>query len=428
MGGSTRTPGPSTGSNQNGRQPGPVNNGPGAGVEKAADATETLRAYLPDVLKIVTPQQLRQVQKVFDAAAYDPAIKQEADDLYRRAQKRYGSLVVEDEELVRRGDRVMKRYIYVTEAEKRIRLDFTKLLDSGAFKPKTDNPDEVTYLNKVNKSLESYGVWLRMQPKLVRRPDDPSSRFYDPHQFEMWLSVGNDGETVPTKSGHLDRETILGTSFLGAGYYEQVYQGPVQKALDRAVATLRSQISTSETLWEMEERARSGAAPLVVPISDTLGGASFPSRSIFDRPHALVVKALESNINGNVMKSMVYLMAASYKLRDAAQQLDDYINATVRGAERAVGVLRVLKVAGEVAGVILTVVGVGSFIRGAGAAVEASTVDAAAEKFVGEYVAKNPEIAADLTDVRWVRGPKGSVGGGIKPGTSSGAGEGFHKW
>ena len=35
---------------------------------------------------------------------------------------------------------------------------------------------------------------------------------------------------------------------------------------------------------------------------------------------------------------------------------------------------------------------------------------------------------ADLNKVKWVPQPKGSVAGGVKPGTSSGAGTGWHKW
>ena len=35
--------------------------------------------------------------------------------------------------------------------------------------------------------------------------------------------------------------------------------------------------------------------------------------------------------------------------------------------------------------------------------------------------------ADELSAVRAMKGPKGSVAGGVKPGTSSGAGQGFHK-
>jgi hypothetical protein len=62
-------------------------------------------------------------------------------------------------------------------------------------------------------------------------------------------------------------------------------------------------------------------------------------------------------------------------------------------------------------------------------AVTESSVDAIAEREVGRYLAKNPEIAQEVRQVRLVAGPKGTVlGRGLKAGQSTGAGTGFHSW
>jgi hypothetical protein len=47
---------------------------------------------------------------------------------------------------------------------------------------------------------------------------------------------------------------------------------------------------------------------------------------------------------------------------------------------------------------------------------------------IAKHYAKDVEIMADLNKVKVVPGPKGSVAGGVKPGTSSGAGTGWHKY
>lgn len=93
-------------------------------------------------------------------------------------------------------------------------------------------------------------------------------------------------------------------------------------------------------------------------------------------------------------------------------------------------VLKVAKTAGQVAEVGLAVTGVAGVVRGTvsvagGASAGDAAVDAAAERMIAKHYAK---IMADLNKVKWVPQPKGSVAGGVKPGTSSGAGTGWHKW
>ncbi len=423
-----------------GRRPGP------AGVDKrkraralnATDARLLLQASLPFVLQNMMDSQVQQMQRVFDAAVVDPVVQAEANDIYRRSTVQTGSLVSHDPRLVRRADRVMEGYIPVTEADKRIRLDFKVLLTPEALRATTDNPDEVAYLESVRQTLAARGVWLRFGGKLVRDPDDPSRHIIDGRTFNVWLSLGPNGDAIPTETGRLTRESLLGTTVLGAGYYQRVYQGRVQSALDKEIRRLQSEIETGSMQHDMLAKIRRDSFVGVTEASDFLGGADFPDRSIWDQPHKLVLRALELNVGGNVTGSQAFLVAAAIVTRNAAQLLASYLNDTSAGAERAVTVLKVARTAGKVAEVGLAVTGVVGVVRGAaaiggeaaaaGTRAAAGSVDEAAEKLVRQYVAKNPEIAEDLNNVRWVKGPPGSVAGGVKPGTSGGAGEGWHKW
>lgn len=408
---------------------------------KAADARSLLQGSLPFVLERMTEAQIQQMQRVLDAAVINPEVKKEANELYRQSiTARSGSLVLRDPKKVRRADRAMESYIPVTEADKYIRLNFEALLTPEALQPRTDNPDEAAYLETVRQTLAARGVWLRFDKKLVRDPEDPSRHIFDPRTFEAWLSLGPNGDKIPTDSGRLTREALLGTTQFGAGYYEHVHQGVIQSALDKETNRLLSEIDSGVMQHNMLAKIRRDAFFGVTEVSDFLGGADFPDHSIWDQPRQFVLQAMDLNVGGNVGGSQAFLVAAAILTRNAAQLLADYIDDTSTGAERAVKVLKVAKTAGQVAeaGLIVTA-GVAGVVRGTAAlagrggatgarAVARDSVDEAAEKLVRDYVAKNPEIAGDLANVRWVPGPRGSVGGGVKPGSSSGAGTGWHKW
>jgi Domain of unknown function (DUF4157) len=402
----------------------------------AADARSLLQASLPFVLAHMTDDQLQQMQKVLDAAVVNPDVQKEADDLYRRSiVAQSGPLISRDPRRVRRAERAMESFIPVTEADKRIRLDFEALLTPEALQATTDNPDEAAYLESVRQTLETRGVWLRFAPKLVRDPEDPSRHVIDYRAFNVWLSLGPDGDTIPTDSGRLTRDALLGTTLLGAGYYRRVHQGPVQTALDKQIRRLLNQIETGSSQHDELAKIRRDAFFGVAEISDLLGGADFPARSIWDQPHRFVLRAMDLNVGGNVRGSQAFLVAAAIETRKAARSLADYIDDSSAGAERAVTVLKVAKTAGEVAEVGLVVTGVAGVVRGGvtvagetGVAAARGSVDDAAERLVRQYVADNPAIAGDLAKVRWVPGPRGSAAGGVKPGSSSGAGTGWDKW
>lgn len=371
--------------------PGPTGR-QGAKTLKAADARTVLQASLPFVLDHMTGQQVQQMQRALDAAVVNPNVR-----------------------------------------SKPIRLDFEALLTPEALQAKTDNPDEAAYLETVRQTLATRGVWLRFAPKLVRDPEDPSRHVIDARTFEAWLSLGPDGETIPTESGRLTRDALLGTTLLGAGYYRRVHQGAEQSALDTEIRRLVGQIETGLTEHQRLVKRREDAFVGVAEISDALGGADLPDRSIWDQPRQFVLRAMDLNVGGNIKGSQAFLVTAAILTRNAGQLLADYIAASSAGAQKAVAVLKVVKTAGEVAEFGLAVTGVVGVVRRAAGAAGASaatggSVDAAAERVVRQYVAENPAIAGDLARVRWVPGPKGSVGGGVKPGSSAGAGTGWSKW
>ena len=123
----------------------------------------------------MTAVQIGQMQRALDAVVLDPVISSEAKAAYQRGTKVYGQIVTHDPAAVRRSDQIMRNYIPITATDKRIRLDYKQLIDAKALKPLSDNPDEYEYWAKIHKSLDSIGVWLRFEPKLVRDPDDRRS-------------------------------------------------------------------------------------------------------------------------------------------------------------------------------------------------------------------------------------------------------------
>jgi hypothetical protein len=126
------------------------------------------------------------------------------------------------------------------------------------------------------------------------------------------------------------------------------------------------------------------------------------------------------------------LVVAALSVRNAAQLLSRFVDDTTSGAERAVKVLKVARTAGKVAEVGLMVTGVGAVAVGlakSGAvAVTEASVDALAERTLARYLARNPELGSELSQVRLVPGPKGTILGGVKGGHSAGVGTGFTSW
>ncbi len=385
------------------------------------------------VLQALTAAQRKQLQNYLDAAVVNPVVRKEAEALLRKGTRRYGDIVYTDPEAKRRADRAMRDRIAVGKLDDRVRLDIAKLLDAKALVPTTDNPDEADYLERVRKTLEQRGVWLRLAQKLVRDAADPSQWVSDPRQFEVWLSLGPDGDEIPTKSGRIDREALLGTTVLGAGYYDSVHRGSVQKALEHEITRLSSEIDAGMTHHFELARIRRNAALGVVFVSDKLGGATFPDVAIWQGPHRILLRAMGMLNDGKIYGCRALLVTAALATRNAAHLLARYIDDTTSGGASAVKMLKVARTAGKVAEVGLMATGVVALVRG-GAAVAGSTsvseatVDALAEREVAKYLARNPELAGELSQVRLVAGPKGTVLGNVKGGHSAGYGKGFDRW
>jgi len=369
-----------------------------------------------------------QFQKVLDAAVVNPSVKKEQEDLNRRSVTHLaGSLVMRDPRIERQVDKAGENMIWAKEEDKHIRLDFEKLLAKGALEPQTDNPDEADYLKKVRNTLKEKGVWLRLGQE----------RLTDPRSFVVWLSLGYGGDAIPTSTGLLDRDAVLGNQLLGAGYFEEVTQGKVQKTLESQIYSLDLDIEDGEREHNRLTRRYDDAFPGVAELSDAIGGADLPGRSIWTYAKKLALTARDLNTDGNVIGAQAFLILSAVAARKAALLLSTYAQRSSDGAASIIKVLEVAKTAGEIAEIGLAVTGVAGVVRGtitrAGAE---ESIDALAEKVVNAYISKNPannnaalrELARLNPTTSRVASKGGTVlGSGVKAGQSSGAGTGFDK-
>lgn len=402
-----------------------------AAALNAADARVLLSKSLPSVLRILTPAELEQVQRVMDAAVVNPVVEKEYKDLRQKSiRAQSGSVIMRDENIVRQADKAWEMMIYTHPSDYGIRLDFTRLLAPDALTPETDNPDEAAYLQTVRNTLTARGVWLRIgQPQV-------SAFVIDPRVFQVWLSVGPDGDdfvTIPTKDGRLTRDALIGTKTFGARYSREVDHGYVLEEMRREMDRLTRQIDAGVMQHNILSSIRRRAFPGVTEVSDLVGGASFPDSSIWDYPRRLVMRARELNVGGlNVNVSRAYLIAAAIATRNAAHLIAEYIDDSSSGAGKAVAVLGVAKTAGEIAEIGLAVTGAAAVVRGGtkmAVGRSVSEVNTLAEKEFGKAIAKDPSLASDLNGVFRAPGPKGqTLGGGVKAKQSTGAGTGWHKW
>jgi hypothetical protein len=400
---------------------------------KAADARTLLQKHLPYVLHVLTPAQLAQVQRVLDAEVVNPEVAKQANEVYRKSVTAHsGNLVVRDPKTVDRAYRIMATQIKASESDQHIRLDYKRLLTVDALNPVTDNPDEREYLGRVRNTLESKGIWLRFDNALIRDPEDPSRWIADPRTFRAWLSIGYDGDAIPTNDGQLDRQELLGTVLFGAGYYDAVHRGPTQRSLERQIAILDGEIDAG--IAEHNRLImRKVKAPIVGGISDFVGGADLPDRSIWDYPQKWMLKARDLNKHGDVYRSPAFLVFAAIATRINANLLAQYADDSANGAGRVITVLKIAKTAGKVAEVVLAIAGVTAVVRAgvkvvSGTAAGDAALDAAAERYIARQFGKDAEIMSNLSTPKFVPMPKGSIAGGVKPGTSSGAGRGMHKF
>jgi hypothetical protein len=327
----------------------------------AASITTVLeQAGFAPVLALLDAKQRMQLQRYLDSVAVNPNLKAMADDLISHGwiTTYWGGRRIVDPKVQRKANKLLQESIPVHRGDDRVQLKIDDLLDAKAFQPTTDNPDEAEYMERVRYTLQHRGVWLRINSKFRRNAEDPSMLEKDPHHFEVWLSLGPDGDHIPTKGGRIDRKALLATQLFGAGYYTDVHDGQVQRRLHAEMKRLSDSIQYGRDLhWEMS-KIRDDAKPGVVFVSDLIGGADFPSSDIWNAPHKALVRAMELNNEGTTYGCRAMLVLAAIGTRQSMHLITGYIDDTTDGASLAVKGLKVLKTAGEVAEIGLTIVSV----------------------------------------------------------------------
>jgi hypothetical protein len=376
----------------------------------AADAKALLKSKLPFLLPILTPGEIGQVQKVLDAAVVNPALQSDYADASRKnaaAERARG--VFSDGAVYRTPDspqmrKIAGELIDVTKDDKHIRLQHPKLLAHDALKALSDNPDEAVFLKAITRALSSKGVYLRIEPKMVHDPNDRSRTVVSNKEFDVWLSFGFDGDAIPTKDGRLTRDNLLGTTAIGAGYYTQVIKGTFQTRFNATADTLRRKIMDGLSLHEDQEGARATAAPGVVGISDYLGDADFPSEKIWDQPWKLLMEARNLNKGGDIVVASKRLVQGAMLADFAGERLNNYINATVKGAARAVFAAKVVVVVTSIIEAALNVYLLASVVTelAAGEVLVETVVEEGGKKIIKRRVRK--EISREAFDKMLERG------------------------
>jgi hypothetical protein len=323
----------------------------------AADATTLIRTKLPSVLKIMTPAQIDQVQRVLDAAVVNPDVQKEVARLDRDSiRSQSGDLVHRDPDKVRKTQQEANNFIPVSESQKYVRVDPQNLLAADAFLPTTDNPDEAAFLLHIKNAIAQRGVWVHVDKAWFSGAAHNTGEvppLTDPRAFTIGLRFGFEGSVIPIGMGPINRKVLLGTPSISASYFESVDLGPSTKALDRAYASIAAQWDTGrgEHWWWTRHR---NEYLIVSRVSDTMGGAEWPDESIWDEPHRNLMRARTLMTNGKLMEANKYISLAAMQVTWNARALHEYIEDTTTGAGRAVTILEVAQAAGEVAEFVLT--------------------------------------------------------------------------
>jgi Glu-tRNA(Gln) amidotransferase subunit E-like FAD-binding protein len=115
-----------------------------------------------------------------------------------------------------------------------------------------------------------------------------------------------------------------------------------------------------------------------VTVSDTLGGADYPSPQMWDQPWKLLMQARDLNKGGGNIVAASKRLAQAALLTDVASiRLDEYIEATVKGASRAAFAAKVVY---EAAGLFESALMIFSLAAIAGEYVAMRVATRAAEK------------------------------------------------
>ncbi len=336
----------------------PGTKGRAAAIRAGAPDVKTLiMASMPYLLGKMTPRQIGLLQRAIDAEVINPQVKKDYQDRLRQAETlRVGNQVNYDE---KKRNEAWRRYqqdiIPTTDDDRHVRLDFNQMLTGDALLPVTDNPDEAHYLGKVRNILTKTGVWINIEKKPFRDPASGGWRT-SATSWTVWLSLGSGGDPIPSESGKLTRDALLDTTALGAGYYTEVSEGAIAKALGALLDRVSAKVSDGIDLHLQQMNARGSAGPVVTTVSDLLGGADYPDIvRLWEPPQNILKEATNFRVNGEYANAFNAGIAAAVTTQYCTKVLEAYINATTAGASRAVSALTVFKVAGEVAELFLLV-------------------------------------------------------------------------
>jgi hypothetical protein len=398
----------------------------------AVDA-EKLVATVPYLAKLLSKQEIAQLQKVLDAAVVNPAYEKEyekakEDAVIGRGERRTDTkYVVYDRSKMRKAERIRARKVRTSKNDKYIRVDHGKMLTADALSPRTNNPDEAIYLAKVRRKLESEGVWLQL-----RQPFGRGGR--DPRVWEFWFTLGRDGDKLATKDAKIDREELL--EVMG-DYYDAVVKGPTLTKLQRELSRLSAAYNRGWELHWFHVKTRGEAGPLVVGVTGLWGGAELPDTDIWNLPFKLKMKAWDGIIARDVLKAHLFLLAGAYAVESNGALLDAYLRKKTRGGARALTALKVLKGAGAVADALLAITGIAGLAKWAGkkaltAGAKRKALKSLEESYL-EYEMKHGALRnvteAEIAEISLVKTVQqsGTTLGNIKGGHSPGYGTGFHK-
>jgi hypothetical protein len=331
---------------------------------KATKARDLINATVPYVLNAMTEAQIDQVQRVLDAAAVNPWVERSAANVYRDASRekvievndeKHSYLKYADPRVESRVQHAKDWLIPVNKADKHIRLDYRKLLTSDALQPKTDNPDEAMYLLDVVDLLDARGVWFRFEPELVPDPEHAADWIPDTKMFDAWLTLGDGNDKFRSGAGQLNRDSVYDNMTLGALRYDRVWEGPVYKSLTKAIEHLQREVQAGQSRHLEIAHIRRTNKPGVTYVAEKRGGASYPDEDIWKPPWNLLLAARASLTDGKIARVNKLVILAAALTRNASKSLSDYIDAYISGGESTVRVLRVAKIAGEVAQAALMV-------------------------------------------------------------------------
>lgn len=339
-----------------------------AGKLGAMDAAKLIKHHLPTVEQKLTPPQRDKVQRVLDVDVLWPELNKKYQELDHKSvpagQHHYPEGIKQrNPEIVRQRDQVWQQMqaLAIAEKDRQVRIDHEKLLTYDAFKPLSDNPDEAGYLIQVAQTLARRGAWLRVTPNRSHTAQT-QLKHNDPNRWHVWLSLGFDGQwEIPIGTGMLDRRALLDNVRFGAGYWTKVYRGPTLTLLEEAIDRVKYQREKgwNEHQWWWQHR---NEFPIVSKVSDVFGGADWPDPIMWIEPITHITTANGLIHDGKLIEAGKFVALAAWQVHWRAQALQAYKDATLKGAQRAVDVLEIAAVAGEIAETVLTVIWVGQGI------------------------------------------------------------------